>query len=219
MVTKKVLVTGFDAFGGQSLNPSWQVARSLHGRRIAGHTVVSAMLPTVFGASAHKIKELLLLHRPALVLCLGQAGGRSAISLERVAINIDDAPIADNKGAQPIDKCIAQRGPVAYWSTVPIKSMAQAIQRAGIASEISQTAGSFVCNHVFYALMHFLRAKIHAETRGGFVHVPYLPEQCVGALQGQPSMPLEHMVRGLDFALRAALNSAQDLAVGGGATH
>ena len=147
-------------------------------------------------------------------LCLGQAGGRSALSLERIGININDARIADNRGAQPIDTPVVAGGPTAYFSSLPIKAMRQAVQRAGIACEVSQTAGTFVCNHVLYGLMHLLahdRALVGA--RGGFVHVPWLPEQ------GVPHLPLRSMVRGMHTALWAAVLAPTDVALQAGATH
>jgi pyroglutamyl-peptidase len=214
-----ILVTGFEPFGGESVNPSWRVACALEAQVLAGHRVVAAQLPTCFGTSADQLKTLLRKHRPALVLCLGQAGGRSAISLERIAINVDDARIADNAGYQPIDCPVRAKGPAAYWSTLPIKAMALALQQAGIAAQVSQTAGTFVCNHVFYALMHALRGKAYAGVRGGFVHIPFASAQCVEANLGQPCMPLEEMVRGVRLALECALNNAKDIKMEAGAEH
>ncbi|MGE0333423.1 MAG: pyroglutamyl-peptidase I [Ramlibacter sp.] len=210
----KVLVTGFDAFGGDTLNPSWLAAQALHGRRIAGHKVTAAQLPTMFGDSLDVLRALLLTHRPALVLCLGQAGARAALSLERVAININDARIADNAQAQPVDTPVVPGAPAAYFTRLPVKAMLQALQRAGIAAEVSQTAGTFVCNHVFYGLMHELATRRGFKTvRGGFMHVPWLPEQ------GLPSMPLDDMVRGIALALRCALTTRQDTRQAAGALH
>ncbi len=212
-----VLLTGFDPFGdtGHSstpINPSWMAVQALHGKRIAGHRLVSAQLPTVFESSALELTRLIKLHQPALVICVGQAGGRGAISLERVAINIDDARIPDNTGGQPVDTPVVPDGPAAYFSTLPIKAMLQAMQRAGVAAEVSQTAGTFVCNHVFYALMHALATRRGLKrTRGGFIHVPYLPEQ------GVPHMTLEEIVRGLRVAVAAALATTHDLKKGAGA--
>jgi pyroglutamyl-peptidase len=214
MLQKKILLTGFDAFGGASLNPSWLAVQALRGRQVAGHRLVAAQLPTVFGEALSHLQALLKQHRPALVVCVGQAGGRSAISLERVAINVNDAPLADNAGAQPIDTPVVPDGPVAYFSSLPIKAMLAALQLEGVAAEVSQTAGTFVCNHVFYELMHQLatrRALRH--TRGGFVHVPWLPEQ------GAPSMALDEMVRGLRLAVRCALLTPLDASMGAGAAH
>ena len=210
----RVLLTGFDAFGGDAVNPSWLAVRALHGRQIAGHTVVVAQLPTVFGEALRALHGLLVKHQPALVICVGQAGGRSALSLERVAINVDDAPIPDNAGAQPIDAPVAPGAPAAYFSTLPIKAMLAALQREGLPAEVSQTAGTFVCNHVFYGLMHTIAANPELRhTRGGFVHVPWLPEQ------GTPNMALDDVVRGLRVAVRAALVTPQDTLLAGGATH
>lgn len=221
-----VLVTGFDAFGGDTINPSWLVAQALNEQIIEAHRVVAAQLPTEFAASRKQLAALLRQHQPVLVLCLGLAGGRAGLSLERIAINIQDARIADNSGAQPIDVPIIQRGPAAYFSTLPIKAMRQAIRSEGVAAEISQTAGTFVCNHVFYALMHELhksigtsqkpipsrpgRSKVAQLPRGGFIHVPYLPDQ------GAPHMALDDMVRGLYAACACALKVDTDLALGAG---
>ena len=214
MPQPKILLTGFDAFGGASLNPSWQVVKALHGRQIAGHRVVAAQLPTVFGESLHRLQALLRQHQPAVVICVGQAGGRRAISLERVAINVNDAPLADNAGSQPIDTPVVPDAPAAYFTTLPIKAMLAALQRDGVAAEVSQSAGTFVCNHVFFGLMHALATQPPLRhTRGGFVHVPYLPEQ------GPPSMAQADMVRGLRLALCSALLADGDLALGAGAAH
>lgn len=197
-----VLLTGFDAFGGAAINPSWLVALALHGRRIHGHAIVAAQLPTVFGRSMQNLSALLKQHRPAIVICLGLAGGRAAISLERVAINLNDAPMADNAGARPTDEPVVPGGPAAYFTSLPIKPMLLALRKAGMAGEVSQTAGTFVCNHVFYALMHELATRRYLkQTRGGFVHLPFMPEQ------GAPAMPLEEMVRGLRVAIRCALRT------------
>lgn len=211
-VRPKVLLTGFEPFGGESLNPSWLAVQALDGTQIAGHRVVAAQLPTVFGDSLAALDRLLHAHKPALVVCVGQAGGRQAISLERVAININDARIADNAAAQPIDTPVVAGAPNAYFSTLPIKAMCLAVLKSGITAEISQTAGTFVCNHVFYGLMHKLATRRgFSRTRGGFVHVPYLPAQ------GTPSMPLEDIARGLSVALRAALTTEVDVVLAAGA--
>ena len=211
---RSVLVTGFDAFGGDAVNPSWLVAQALDGEMINGHAVVAAQLPTQFAASRRLLAALLRKHKPVLVLCLGLAGGRAGLSLERIAINVQDARIADNAGAQPIDTAIVRGGPAAYFSTLPIKAMLEAIEQQGVAAEISQTAGTFVCNHVFYALMSHLhkpRKKAARAPRGGFIHVPYLPDQ------GAPHMELDSMVRGLRAACACALDTDRDLVRGAGA--
>lgn len=211
---KKVLLTGFDAFGGQSLNPSWLAVQALNRRRVLGHTVVAAQLPTVFEASLRELDAQLRLHQPALVICVGQAGGRKVLSLERVAINVNDAPLADNAGAQPVDTPVVHGAPAAYFTSLPIKAMLAALHQAGVGAEVSQTAGTFVCNHVFYGLMRALATDPRLRhTRGGFMHVPWLPEQ------GTPNMALDEIVRGLRQAVRSALLAQEDAALGAGTTH
>jgi pyroglutamyl-peptidase len=202
----RVLLTGFEPFGGEAVNPSWLAAGTLDGRQIAGHRVVARQLPTAFGLALEVLGSLLLQHRPALVLCTGQAGGREALSLERVAINVNDARIPDNAAAQPVDTQVIPGAPAAYFATLPIKAMLLALQREGIDAQVSQTAGTFVCNHVFYGLMHELATRRTLRgVRGGFIHVPWLPEQ------GKPSMPLEEIVRGLRVALHCALTTGTDI--------
>ncbi len=203
--TARILLTGFDPFDGARVNPSWLAVEALQGRQIQGRRIVAAQLPTVFGTSLRRLDTLLDQLRPELVICVGQAGGRQAISLERVAINVDDAPIPDNAGDQPVDRPVAAGAPVAYFSSLPIKAALAALQREGLPAEVSQTAGTFVCNHVFYGLMHRLATHPGLQhTRGGFVHVPWLPEQ------GQPHMTLEEITRGLRVLLRTALAGRHD---------
>ena len=204
--TPKALVTGFDPFGGESENPSQQIAQTLHGEVIAAHRIVGAILPTQFGAAPAVLEKLIARHRPALVLALGQAGGRDGISLERVAVNLIDARIPDNTGAQPVDVCIVDNAANAYFSTLPVKAMLQRLRAAGVPAALSQTAGTFVCNQVFYALMHALRRR---RARGGFVHVPYLPEQAARHA-GTPSMPLDAMVGAVRLCLETALTTIAD---------
>lgn len=208
-----VLVTGFDPFDGAALNPSWEAARALHGQEIGGHRMVASQLPTEFARSLPALRALLDTHQPQLVVCCGLAGGRPAISLERVAINVQDARIADNAGAQPVDEPVAPEtdAPAAYFSTLPIKAMRRDLQAAGIPAEISQTAGTFVCNHVFYGLMHHLARSGPPGARGGFIHLPWLPGQ------GEPSLPLAQMVQGLRLAIACALATTADIRAEGGA--
>ena len=206
-----MLVTGFEPFGGDRLNPSWMAAQALHGRVVDGHRVVAARLPTVFGQAMDELAAALDHAKPVLVIGLGLAAGRSAISFERVAINVNDARIPDNAGAQPIDTPVVPGGPAAYFSSLPIKAMRQALLDQGINAEVSQTAGTFVCNHVFYGLMHLLAQPQHTGVRGGFVHVPWLPEQ------GQPSMRLAEVVDGMRVAIACALATGRDIQAGAGA--
>ncbi|MEY2617906.1 MAG: hypothetical protein RL522_908 [Pseudomonadota bacterium] len=208
-----VLVTGFDPFDGAALNPSWEAALALHGVEVAGHRVVAGQLPTEFARSLPDLQALVQAHQPRLVICCGQAGGRAAISLERVAINVQDARIPDNVGARPIDEPVApeSEAPAAYFTSLPVKAMRRALMEAGIPAEVSQTAGTFVCNHVFYGLMHHLARRGPAGARGGFIHVPWLPGQ------GEPSMPLPQIVRGLRVAIDCALRTTVDIREGAGA--
>jgi pyroglutamyl-peptidase len=200
-----VLVTGFDPFGGSAVNPSWDAIHALDGRMVAGHRIVGGEIPTVFGASLQMLEALMEQHQPRLVICTGQAGGRPAVSLERIAINVNDARIPDNAGARPIDLPIVPDGPAAYFTTLPIKAMLQALLDAGVRAEVSQTAGTFVCNQTFYGLMHLLARPRWQGVRGGLIHVPWLPAQ------GQPSMRLEDIVRGLELAIACALSTHHDI--------
>lgn len=209
-----ILITGFEPFGGEAVNPSCDIALALHGRTIAGRRVVGVVLPCVFGESARALRGHLRRWRPELVLCLGQAGGRAHITPERIAINVDDARIPDNAGRRPADVPIAARGPAAYWSTLPIKAIVAGLEGRGIPAAVSQTAGTFVCNHVFYALMRALRRR--PGVRGGFIHVPFLPQQ---AKAGQPSLTLERMVEAVELAAATAVRVRRDLRVSAGSTH
>ena len=152
VVSPVVLVTGFEPFDGQAINPSWMAVQALHGRQVAGHRVVGAQLPCVFDRSLQVLREQMRKHRPALVIATGQAGGRGALSLERVAINVNDARIPDNVDAQPVDTPVVPGAPDAYFTSLPIKAMLAAMLDEGVTAEVSQTAGTFVCNHVFSLL-------------------------------------------------------------------
>ncbi|MEJ6003532.1 pyroglutamyl-peptidase I [Paucibacter soli] len=207
-----ILLTGFEPFGGEHINPSWEVARALDGELIAGARVQALQLPCVFGAALQGLAQGIAQHRPAMVLALGQAAGRSELSVERVAINVDDARIADNRGSQPIDEAVIAGAPAAYFSTLPIKSMVAALRVAGYPAGVSQSAGTFVCNHLFYGMQHQLAGS---EVRSGFLHIPLLPQQA--ALQpGQPSMALETMIAGVRLALGVAWRVRNDVRQGGG---
>jgi pyroglutamyl-peptidase len=212
-----VLVTGFVPFAGEAVNPSQLIAQALHDESIAGHRVVGAILPTEFATSLLMLERLLDAHKPKLVLALGQAGGRSEISLERVAINLIDARIPDNAGAQPVDVRVVEDAADAYFSTLPVKAMLVRLQAAHIPAALSQTAGTFVCNQVFFGLAHLLATR-HQGIRGGFVHVPYLPEQAQRHGTA-PSMPLDQMVEAVRLCLDTALTTFRDAHFAAGATH
>jgi pyroglutamyl-peptidase len=211
-----VLLTGFAPFGGETINPSWQAASALDGTQIAGHRLAARLLPVEFGASLAALRDAIAEISPALVLCVGQAGGRAQLSIERVAINVDDARIPDNANGAPIDTPIVPGGPAAYFATLPIKAILADLHAAGIPAEISQTAGTYVCNHVFYGLMHALRDESHI--RGGFVHIPYAPEQAARH-PGVPSLPVDTVIAALRIAVRTALTTAQDRRIAAGSEH
>lgn len=213
---KTVLITGFEPFGGEQINPSWEVVSRLDNAIIRGCRVVARQLPCVFGESLSVLNAAIDALSPALVLAVGQAGGRSDITVERVAINVDDARIADNKGQQPVDMPIVIDGPAAWFSTLPIKAMVSAMREAGVPASVSQTAGTFVCNHVMYGLLHKLSGL--SEVKGGFIHIPYLPQQAA-AHPGAPSMAAETVRQALEIAIKTALQVEKDLVVTGGATH
>jgi len=190
----KILVTAFDPFGGESINPAQQAVEAL-ADVIGDHQINKLIVPTVFGEAAKQtIAEMDRLH-PDAVVCIGQAGGRKAVTPERVAINIMDANIKDNDGCQPIDVPIVSTGPAAYFSTLPIKLMVKAIRDVGLPGEISNSAGTFVCNSLLYSVLHHAAINM-PDTRAAFVHVPFVPQQTEGK-HDVPSMPLEDIVRAL----------------------
>ncbi|EEK72708.1 MULTISPECIES: pyroglutamyl-peptidase I [Bacillus cereus group] len=214
---KTVLLTGFDPFGGESINPAWEVAKSLHEKTIGEYKIISKQVPTVFHKSIQVLKAYIEELTPEMIICIGQAGGRPDITIERVAINIDDARIADNEGNQPVDMPVVEEGPNAYWSTLPMKAIVKKLREEGIPSSVSQTAGTFVCNHLFYGLMHELE-KHDKKIKGGFVHIPFLPEQASN-YPGQPSMSLSTISKGIELAIEVATEVEVDIVACGGATH
>jgi pyroglutamyl-peptidase len=214
MVMKKVLITGFDPFGGEPVNPALEAVKQLNGKVITGCEVVTKEIPTVFGKAINSLKSSIEEINPELVICVGQAGGRSTITPERVAINIDDARIPDNENNQPIDAEIVPGGPSAYFSSLPVKAIVQKMNENGIPASVSNTAGTFVCNHIFYGLMNYLDTSAK-DIRSGFIHIPFLPEQIVRN-PGQPSMSLELIVMGLELSIKAALSNETDIVAVGG---
>lgn len=213
---RTVLITGFEPFGGETVNPSWEVVKQLNDVIIDDCRVVARQLPCVFGESLAVLNTAIDELQPAVVLAIGQAGGRVDVTVERVAINVDDARIPDNRGQQPVDVAIVANGPAAWFSTLPIKAMVTALREAGIPASVSQTAGTFVCNHVMYGVLHKLADR--PDVKGGFIHIPYLPEQAA-AHPGAPSMAANTVKQGLEIAIAVALRQAADIKVSGGATH
>jgi pyroglutamyl-peptidase len=210
----RVLLTGFEPFAGDPINPSARIVEALAGADVAGAKIEGRVLPCVFGQAIVAAIRAIEQTSPVLVLALGQAGGRTGITVERVAINVDDARIPDNAGAQPVDVPVVDGGPAAWFSTLPVKAIVSALRQAGLPAAVSQTAGTFVCNHVFYGLQHRLAGS---GVRSGFVHVPLLDAQAPSH-PGMPTLPLEVLVRGVRIALEVALtHEGADLRLGGGA--
>ncbi|MFP7474513.1 pyroglutamyl-peptidase I [Niallia taxi] len=214
---QKILLTGFDPFGGEATNPALESVKKLDGVKIGDYLIEAREVPTVFDESIARLKEYIKEIKPALVICVGQAGGRPDVTIERIAINVNDARIADNQGQQPIDTAVVEGGPAAYWSSLPIKAIVKAMRKEGVPASVSQTAGTFVCNHIFYGLMNVLE-QMGNKIKGGFIHIPFLPEQAT-AHPGQPSMALDTIVKGLKTAVEAAVVTEKDIQEIGGQTH
>ncbi|MGW4388729.1 pyroglutamyl-peptidase I [Streptomyces sp. NPDC004685] len=212
----RVLITGFEPFGGESVNPSWQAASLVAAEPPAGLTVTAVQLPCVFGESVAALRRAVRESGPDLVVCLGQAGGRPGVTVERVAVNVDDARIPDNAGVAPVDEPVVPGGPAAYFSTLPIKACVAAMREAGVPAAVSNTAGTFVCNHVAYGLAHLIATELPG-VRGGFVHVPWAPEQVPDGTAA--ALPAETVAQGLRALLLAAAATTEDLRVTEGATH
>ena len=190
---RKLLITGFDPFGGEAINPAWEAVKLLP-ETIGQYVLCKLQIPTVFGLGAAAVLEKAAQELPDVILCIGQAGGRAAVTPERIAVNIRDAKIPDNAGNQPIGAYVDTDGPAAYFSTVPVEAMAQAIRDAGLPGMVSNSAGAFVCNDTLYTLLHHYSG---ISVRIGFIHVPYLPQQ------GSPSLPLADTARALEAAISA----------------
>ncbi|THB84472.1 pyroglutamyl-peptidase I [Pantoea allii] len=214
---KTVLMTAFEPFGGETINPSWEAVRALEGKQIGGATIVTRQLPVVFSEVLHVLNQALEEIKPDAILSVGQAGGRSDITVERIGINVDDARIPDNAGHQPVDEPIVAGGPAAYFSRLPIKAIVAAVRDAGIPASVSQTAGTFTCNRVMYGLLHWLEQQ-KSPARGGFIHIPYLPEQAAQH-SGAPSMAVTTIIQALEIAVKVTLETSEDIKQAGGATH
>lgn len=202
---KTVLVTGFEPFGGEPVNAAWEVVQCLTSIDVADATVVVRQLPTVFTASLSALDSAIQDTEPDVVLCVGQAGGRSAVSVERIGVNLDDARIADNEGQQPNQETIVTGGPEGYFSTLPVRKIVEAIREQGIPVEESWSAGTYVCNHVLYGLQHILHRPEWRERGviGGFIHIPYLPEQSARQ-RNAPCLPKELVAQALVTAIEQA---------------
>ena len=213
----KILVTGFDPFGGEKVNPALEAVKSLPSE-IHGAEIHWVEIPTVFYKAAEVLETAIVRFQPDAVLCIGQAGGRASLTPERVAINQDDARIPDNQGNQPIDTPIRLDGQAAYFSTLPIKAMVQAIKEEGIPATVSNTAGTFVCNHLMYQAL-YLTDKKFPDMRAGFMHIPYMTEQVINK-PNTASMNLTDIVRGIEAAIGAIVDyKDKDIKLVGGTTH
>ncbi|MBC6457638.1 pyroglutamyl-peptidase I [Actinomadura sp. HBU206391] len=212
----RVLLTGFEPFGDSTVNPSWQAVRLAAATPPEGVSLTTAVLPVVFHDANERLRAAVEESGAEVVVCVGQAGGRAGVTVERVAINLDDARIPDNAGGQPLDEPVVAGGPAAYFATLPVKACVAAVRAAGLPASVSHTAGTYLCNHVFYGLMHLIETE-RPHVRGGFVHVPYAPEQVPGG--DEPSMSAPAIAAALTAILSAAVTTTADLKVTGGSLH
>jgi pyroglutamyl-peptidase len=196
----KILVTGFDPFGGEPINPSWEAVRRLPDA-VKSIEIIKAQIPTSFGRSADVVRAAILEHDPDVVICIGQAGGQLAISAERVASNVSEGRIPDNDGNQPIDTRIRADGPAAYFTSLPVEAMVTAMKKTGIPAVVSNNAGAYVCNHLMYQVLYMIDHEFPGK-RGGFVHVPYAPQQVVNK-PGEPALGIDEMATALAASIGA----------------
>ena len=212
----KLLITGFDPFGGEKVNPAFEAIKALP-NHIEGCEIIKQEIPTVFRKSLEVLEKTIDHHDPDVIICVGQAGGRFELSLECVGINLDEARIPDNEGNQPLGAPIHSAGENAYFSSLPLKGMLKTLHEAQIPAGISYSAGTYVCNHVLYGLMHLLETKYEGK-RGGFIHVPFLPEQVINK-KNTPCMSLNMISKGLEQSIVASVRYEQDIQYPSGQTH
>ena len=196
----KILVTGFMPFGGEEINPAWEAVKLLPDT-INGAEILKAELPTAFGKGAEVLRTCIEAHQPDAVLCVGQAGGRASIAVERVGINWRDARIEDNEGNKPVDEKIIPEGRDAYFSNLPARAIVERLQNSGIPAVLSYSAGTYVCNEVLYHLLYWIDT-LYPHMRGGFIHVPYDPAQVAKMSSPAPSLPIATISKGLKLALQ-----------------
>ncbi len=212
----KILLTGFDPFGGETINPAQEAVKKVK-TEINGAEVIKITIPTVVEKSLEEIEKAIELHSPDIVLSIGQAGGRFDITPERVAINVNDFRIPDNEGNQIIDEKIRPDGENAYFTNLPVKAMVENMKKNYIPASLSNTAGTFVCNHVMYGIMYLIDKK-YPNIKGGFMHIPYTTSQVINK-NDMPYMSLDEIVKGIEFALEACTTHDKDIKVIGGQTH
>lgn len=210
------MITGFDPFGGEPVNPALEAVKLMKDE-IAGAKIIKLEIPTVFRKSVEKIHEMMKAEQPDVVLSIGQAGGRFGVTPERVAINVDDARIKDNEGNQPVDTPIFTDGEAAYFSNLPVKAMVEAIKNKGLPSTLSNSAGTFVCNHVMYGVLYYIH-KEFPNVRGGFIHVPFITDQVV-TKPNVASMALADITEALEAAVEAIVKNQKDIHAIGGEIH
>jgi len=212
----KALITGFDPFGGESINPAFEAIKKMKDK-IGTCEVVKLEIPTVFNRSLEVLEAAIEQEKPDFVICVGQAGGRFSMSLEKVGINLNEARIPDNDGQQPLNEKIKDDGETAYFSSLPNKAIAKAMNDHFIPAEVSYTAGTYVCNHVLYGLMYLIDKK-YPHLRGGFIHVPFLPEQVMDK-RNAPYMELSRITKGLELAIEVTASNEVDIEYVSGETH
>lgn len=212
----KILLTAFEPFGGDSINPAQEAVAHVPGE-IAGAEIVRMSVPVVFGKAIETVRTAMEQEQPDVVLCIGQAGGRFGLTPERVAINLDDAGIADNEGNRPVDRPIFEDGAPAYFSTLPVKAMVASIKAAGIPASLSNSAGTYVCNHLMYGVLYHI-SRSFPHMRGGFMHVPFMHEQ-VQQRPNTPSLSREDIIKGIEAAIEAIVHDESDLPIAPETTH
>jgi pyroglutamyl-peptidase len=213
----KILITGFDPFGGAKINPAYEAVKLLPDK-INDAEIIKLEIPTVFKREGEVLEAGIEKHNPDVVICVGQAGGRSGMTVEKVAINLMEARIPDNDGQQPMDEPVCSDGENAYFAKLPVKAIVQNMREQGIPARVSYTAGTYVCNDVMYRLLYLIDKK-YPEMKGGFIHVPYLPEQVIDLPDGTPSMPADMIAKALEAAVEAVLENEEDLKTVMGETH
>jgi len=198
----RILITGFESFDGEPINAAWEVVKDMTGKYAENREVFVRQIPTVFGASRMKLAEAFAEVRPDVVICVGQAGGRSAVSIERMGVNLDDARIPDNIGQQPLEQAISVTGPDGHFSTLPVRHLVETLLQAGIPAEESWSAGTYVCNHLLYGLMEIIKqgGEKTRHVRGGFIHIPYLPHQAARH-QNAPSLSVDVVRQALQLVV------------------
>lgn len=213
----KILITGFDPFGGADVNPAYEAVKKLPDR-IEDAEIIKLEIPTVFKKDGEVLEKAIKDHQPDIVLCIGQAGGRSGISVEKAALNLMEARIPDNDGWQPFDQPVYEDGQNAYFATIPVKAIVKEIRERGIPANVSYTAGTFVCNDIMYRLL-YMADHHYPHMKGGFIHVPYLPEQAVNLPDGTPTMTADVIAEAIQCAVQVIVTNEEDVSVSMGTTH